>query len=205
MQPFLCWGDTLFPFRATATVLFYSCIQLSIINRRSIPIPNCLVPHPPQKEPFIGPFHRPLSYLRHYRSMYVNGFLKPISDWLMVFQHAATTLSSINVWQKRSLSPADWSFFEFHRLVILSHWLRDCISLLLPFVLLPYLNRARKKSLYVVWWILFQLLLTSSASTCLQHSPDHVQRLVMDSEHSWAGREFATRCQKLSGCGIQAS
>ena len=32
-----------------------------------------------------------------------------------------------------------------------------------------------KKSLYVVWWFLSLLLLTSSASTCLQHSPNHVQ------------------------------
>ena len=31
------------------------------------------------------------------------------------------------------------------------------------------------KGLYVVWWILLLLLLTSSASTCLQHSRNHVQ------------------------------
>ena len=40
-----------------------------------------------------------------------------------------------------------------------------------------------KKSLYVVWWILFSLLLTSSASTCLKHSPNHIQRLFSGSSH----------------------
>ena len=42
-------------------------------------------------------------------------------------------------------------------------------------------HRARKKSLHVVLWILFLLLLTSSCSTCLQHSPNHVQRLFSGS------------------------
>ena len=41
--------------------------------------------------------------------------------------------------------------------------------------------RAEKKSLYVVWWSLFLLLLTTSASTCLKHSPNHVRRLFLSS------------------------
>ena len=38
-----------------------------------------------------------------------------------------------------------------------------------------------EKNLFEVWWILFLLLLTPSASTCLPHSPNYVQRLFSDS------------------------
>ena len=41
--------------------------------------------------------------------------------------------------------------------------------------------RAEKKSLYVVWWSLFLLLLTTSASTCLQHSRNHVRGRFLSS------------------------
>ena len=47
--------------------------------------------------------------------------------------------------------------------------------------LLPKVLTEPEKSLHVVSWILFLLLLTSSCSTCLQHSPNHVQRLFSGS------------------------
>ena len=40
---------------------------------------------------------------------------------------------------------------------------------------------AEKISLYVVWWSLFLLFLITSASTCLQHSRNHVQRNILSS------------------------
>ena len=41
--------------------------------------------------------------------------------------------------------------------------------------------RAEKKSSYMLWWILFLLLLITSASTCLLHSHNLVQRLFLSS------------------------
>ena len=41
--------------------------------------------------------------------------------------------------------------------------------------------RAEKKSLYMVWWNLFLLLLITSATTCLKHSHNHRQRLFLSS------------------------
>ena len=47
-----------------------------------------------------------------------------------------------------------------------------------------FLLRSPKKVFVCGLVILFLLLLTSSASTCLQHSPNHVQRLFSGSVHS---------------------
>ena len=44
--------------------------------------------------------------------------------------------------------------------------------------------RAEKISLYVVWRSLFLLLLITSASTCLQHSRNHVRRNFLSSVRS---------------------
>ena len=41
--------------------------------------------------------------------------------------------------------------------------------------------RGRNNGWYVVWWILFLLLLASSASTGLQHSPNHVPTIISPS------------------------
>ena len=42
---------------------------------------------------------------------------------------------------------------------------------------LEAMNRDRLKSVHQVWWVLLLLLLISSASTCLQNSPNLEQRL----------------------------
>ena len=57
------------------------------------------------------------------------------------------------------------------------------------------LKQSVTKSLHVIWWILFLLLLTSSASTCLQHSPNHVHRLFLDSVQE----EMLTQCNPSVG------
>ena len=41
-----------------------------------------------------------------------------------------------------------------------------------------FLHRDRLMSLCVVWWSLFQLLITTSALTCLQQSRNHMPRLM---------------------------
>ena len=47
----------------------------------------------------------------------------------------------------------------------------------------PCVYRAGNNGWYVVWRILFLLLLTSSASTCLQQSPKHVPTIISLSLH----------------------
>ena len=41
--------------------------------------------------------------------------------------------------------------------------------------------RAKKKSMYVIWWSLFLLLLNTSASLCPQRSCNHIQGLLLSS------------------------
>ena len=55
----------------------------------------------------------------------------------------------------------------------------DPLSTLICFSMNLY--RDEKISLYVVWWSLLLLLLITSASTCLQHSRNHVQRNFLSS------------------------
>ena len=51
----------------------------------------------------------------------------------------------------------------------------------LPYSCTGRAYRAEKKSSYVVWWSLFLLLLTTSVSTCQQHSRNHVRGLFFRS------------------------
>ena len=54
--------------------------------------------------------------------------------------------------------------------------------------------RARKKSLSVVWLTLLLLLVASSASTCLQQSPNHAQRFFSGSVYPNANARGNNNC-----------
>ena len=104
-----------------------------------------------------------------------------------------TTCTSINLWpstryknnRRRVEQKARNSFHNFLTPDCLGRFLwregtphkfRDFAAVQLT-VFLMY--RAAKKSLYMVWWGLSLLLLTTSASICLQHSRNHVQGLFL--------------------------
>ena len=57
------------------------------------------------------------------------------------------------------------------------------------------LYRAETISLYMVWWSLFLLVLTTSASTCLQHSRNHVQRNFLSSVHKVFHLQTSKSCR----------
>ena len=60
---------------------------------------------------------------------------------------------------------------------------------------MSFLYRGGNNGWYVVWWILFLLLLTYSASTCLQHSPNHVPTIISPSVFWCFARIRAVRSQ----------